>query len=351
MELPALTREITLDYAAFSLAVPEKVRFRYQLEGHDAAWQDARDRRQAYYRDLAPGRYRFRVVAANNDGVWNEPGAAVEIDIAPAFYQTRAFHVLSAALLGALAWGAYRWRLRQVTSRLDMQFGERLSERTRLAQDLHDTILQGCVSVSMYMHVADERLPDGSEAKPLVGRALSVIGQVIDEGRNTVSGLRSPTDAADDLEVAFARVPRELALGDESLRVVVDGRSRPLRPAIRDEVFRIGREALVNALRHAQARNIQAQLEYGARRLLVVIRDDGQGMTPEVLASGRERHWGLAGMRERAERIGAKLKVWSRPGAGTEVELSVPGPIAYLPEPAGRRPWYDRFRHRGQGQS
>jgi signal transduction histidine kinase len=217
---------------------------------------------------------------------------------------------------------------------MQIRFEERLAERARIAQELHDTLLQGFISASMQLYVAVDHLPEDSSAKPLFGRVLQLMRQVIDEGRNAIRGIRpSATDIA-DLAQAFASVPQEIAcnMGGQAsidLRVIVEGQPRALRPVLRDEAYRIGREALLNAFRHSQARRIEVRLEYAASHLRVLVSDDGCGMDPQVLRSGRDGHWGLSGMRERAERIGARLRVDSREANGTEVELSIPGHIAF----------------------
>jgi len=337
LHLPALTRDVEIDYAGLSLVVPQKVRFRYKLEGHDADWQDPQTRRQAFYSSLRPGQYRFRVIACNNDGVWNEAGAALNFTLLPAFYQTNWFLLLCVAAAVCMAWVAYQLRIRQLADHLDSRFEERLAERTLVAQDLHDTLLQGFLSASMQLHVADSQLSADSPAKPIVGRVLELMGQVIHEGRNAVRGLRSPGTGSDDLEQSFSRIPQELAISQGiDFRVIVEGQARPLHPVIRDEVYRVGREALANAFRHSQASGIEVELEYADSKLRVLVRDNGRGIDPQVLRTGREGHWGLSGMRERAERIGAKLKVWSRIAGGTEVELSVPSHIAFRYDPSGR---------------
>lgn len=341
LRLPPLTRDLEIDYTALSLAIPEKVRFRYRLEGAGGDWHDAGTRREAFYTNLSPGDYRFTVIACNNDGVWNEKGATLGFVVLPAFYQTRSFFLLCFAASAFLMWAAYRWRVRQVAARLDLQFQERLEERTRIAQDLHDTLLQGVLSASMQLHVAVDGIAADAPEKPLLSRALQLLAQVIEEGRNAVRGLRAPAPqpaGADDLAQALSRIPQDLGLQEPAgFRVIVEGPPQPLRPLIRDEVYRIGREALVNAFRHSGAAEIEVEIEFAARALRVLVRDNGRGIDPEVLDAGRDGHWGLSGMRERAERMGARLKVWSRAGAGTEVELSVPGEIAFAEAPSARK--------------
>jgi signal transduction histidine kinase len=224
----------------------------------------------------------------------------------------------------------HRIHLRQLTRQLNLRFEERLGERTRIAQDLHDTLLQGFLSASMQLDVAVDRLPEDSPVKPSMNRILQLMRRVTEEGRRAVRGLRLADVTNMDLQQAFSRMKQELAVPDSvSFQIVVEGRPRPLHPIIRDEAYRIGREALINAFRHAHARNVEVGLEYSASRLRVLVRDDGCGISHEVLTSGRDGHFGLSGMRERAERIGAIVSVRSRENAGTEVELSVPGHIAY----------------------
>jgi len=191
------------------------------------------------------------------------------------------------------------------------------------------------LSASMQLYVAVDQLPENSSARPALNRVLQMMEQIVDEGRNTVRGLRSSVDSAHDLKTSFSRIPQELGNHDgANFNVAVAGSSRPMRPVIRDEVYSICREAVVNAFRHSQARNIGVELEYSASQLRVVVWDDGCGIDSRVLESGRDGHWGLSGMRERAQRIGSNLKVRSRSGDGTDVELRVPGDIAFESHPS-----------------
>lgn len=257
--------------------------------------------------------------------------AVTIVDGRPPWWRTWWFR-LSLALLGVVALVAlYRWRVHELRTQLTLRFEERLAERTRIAQDLHDTLLQGFLSASMQLHVANNLLTDDSPAKPLIGRVMQLMGQVIDEGRDAVRGLRSSSGNADDLETAFSQAGQEFANEKvKDCRVIVEGTPKQLHPIIRDEAYRIGREALANAFRHSQANKIEIELEYSSKQLRILVRDDGTGIDPDVLQSGRDGHWGLAGMRERAESIGARLKVWSRANAGTEVELTIPSQVAFV---------------------
>jgi signal transduction histidine kinase/ligand-binding sensor domain-containing protein len=330
VRVPASPKRITFRYTGLSLAVPERVRFRYFLEGFDRSWSEPVANREAVYTNLGAGPYRFRVVASNSDGVWNSLESTLPFEIAPAFWQAWWFR-LSVVLVIALAMLMFfRLRMLTLTKQMNMRFEERLSERTRIAQELHDTLLQGFLSASMQLHVANDQLAPDSPAKPFVGRVLEVMGRVIDEGRDAVRGLRSSKLSAPDLERAFSRIRQEFPVQSHvGFRVIVDGTPRPLRSIIRDEVYHIGHEALSNAFRHAHATDIEVELEYAAGHLRVLVRDNGSGIDAQVLRSGRDGHWGLSGMKERTERIGGRLRVLSRAVAGTEVELSVPGQIAF----------------------
>jgi signal transduction histidine kinase len=236
--------------------------------------------------------------------------------------------VPATAICTFLIAGFFGWA---VTRRIvELRLEERLAERTRIARELHDTLLQGVFSTSMQLHVAVDQLPADYPGKASFGRVLQLMGQVIEEGRNAVRGFRSIERGTEDLKQAFTRVARELNLAERvDFRLVLHGHPRSLRSVIHDEVYFIGREALVNSFRHSGAGSIDVLLEYAANRLRVRVSDDGCGIDPEVLLSGRDGHWGLAGMRERAATIGARLKVSSRGGRGTEVELSVPADVAF----------------------
>jgi signal transduction histidine kinase len=359
LRLPPLIRDLEINYTALSLVAQEKVLFRYKLESWDSDWQDVGARRHAIYSNLPPGAYRFRVSACNNSGVWSEAGAYLDFSVAPAYYQTTWFRLSCAAAFLALLGALYQLRLRQVERQFNLRLEERVSERTRIAQDLHDTLLQGFISASMQLHVAVDQVPDDLPAKTRLGRVLQLMGQVIEEGRNAVRGLRSVDSESLDLEQAFSRIRQELVVQEQGqeqgqeqvgFRVVVEGEPRSLPPILRDEVYRIGREALLNAFRHSQAKNIEVEVKYAANYLSILVRDDGCGIDPQVLRSGRDGHFGLTSMRERAKRIGARLTVSSSAASGTEVELSVPGHTVLKSQPAGRlAQWLAGFSERRAG--
>jgi ligand-binding sensor domain-containing protein/signal transduction histidine kinase len=349
IRVPAPHHRITLTYTGLSLAVPERVRFKYRLDDFDQRWTDPTSNREATYTNLEPGHYVFRVVSSNSEGAWNGAEAAVPFEIEATLWQTLWFQ-LCAVLVVVLALIALsRLRMLKLASQLKLRFEERLSERTRIAQELHDTLLQGVISASMQLHVVADQLPADSAAKPAVDRILGLMGRVVDEGRNAVGGLRTDPSQSLDLAEAFSEISREISNEDEhkdkvAFHVTVEGQPRPLHPIIRNDIYSIGREALINAFRHAQPKSIEVELEYASYELRVLIRDDGIGFDSKILRFGRHGHWGLSGMRERAKRIGARLKLFSRPAAGTEVELIVPGQIAFVPTPSSRTSnWFSRL--------
>jgi signal transduction histidine kinase/ligand-binding sensor domain-containing protein len=345
LRISSARQRIAISYAGLSLSNAERVRYRYRLDGFDRDWSEPSTTRTAIYTNLSPGTYKFHVIASNSDGQWNSAEAALPFVIDPLWWQTvwtRLGALFAAALVG-LAF--YRSRIRRMARQYNIRMEERIAERTRIAQDLHDTLLQGVLSASMQLHVAVDSLPEDSPARPKLKRTLELMGQVVQEGRDTLRGLRSSSEWNSDLQDSLARIPQELGShSDVNFRLVVEGESLPLRGGIHDEVYRIGREALANAFRHAHARNIDVLLEYQANQLRVLVSDDGGGIDVHILQSGREGHWGLSGMRTRAERIGGKFRVLSRPQAGTEVELCVPGSIAFVSQhPGGLSKWFSRL--------
>jgi signal transduction histidine kinase/ligand-binding sensor domain-containing protein len=329
--LPERTTSFRIDYVGLSLTLPEKVRYRYKLLGADRDWREAQASREAYFTDLSPGTYRFQVIAANNDGVWNDAGATVEIVIPPAFVQTAWFFALCIAGLAAVVWLLIRLRVRQVSARMRALHGERMAERERIARELHDTLLQSTQSLVLNFQSAANGLAPDHSSRGLLQRALDRADAVLAEGRDRVLDLRLPGAAGLSLPEAFAAVGDELLHGAGiQFRTNVDGQQRELVARVRDEAYRIGREALLNAFRHAQARSIEVQLAYSDQDFRVRVRDDGRGIDPTALESGsRAGHWGLSGIRERALELGAQIEIWSAVNAGTEIELIVPATVAY----------------------
>jgi signal transduction histidine kinase/ligand-binding sensor domain-containing protein len=339
LRLPPLIRDLEIDYTALSLVEPEKIRFRVKLEGHDHDWKDAGNERKAFYNDLPPRNYRFRVMASNNSGVWNEAGNSLDFSIAPAYYQTAWFQASCAAAFLGLLWALYRYRLHQIAQEFNARLDGRVNERTRIARDLHDTLLQSFHGLMFRFQAARNMLPRRpEEAMQALDGALERTAQAIAEGRDAIQGLRASTVVTNELAQAVtalgSEMGRELASHDSNqdsarFHVVVEGPPRDLHPILRDEIYAIAREAVRNAFRHGQARNIEADIRYSGSLFQLRIRDDGKGIDPEVVAEGRAGHYGVPGMRERAKRIGGRLDVWTGIGAGTEIELGIPGSIAY----------------------
>ena len=337
VHLPPLIHDLMIDYTALSLVAPGKVHFRYKLEGQDPDWREVVNDRAVQYSNLRPGSYRFRVMASNNSGVWNEAGDTLEFSIAPAYYQSNWFKAICVAALLLILWGLYRLRLYQIAREFDAQLEGRVGERLRVARELHDTLLQSFQASLIQMQAARDlfsRRPE--QAAENLDDAITMAAGAITEGRDAIQELRSQPQDRGDLEQLFNVTGQDLSRSQESkerpasFRVVVEGEQRPLKPLLQDEIYRIARELLRNAFRHAQAGQIEAEIRYEPRQLCVHVRDDGKGIDPQILkAGGRDGHWGLAGMRERAKRIGARLDFWSETGAGTEVRLTVPSSIAY----------------------
>ena len=334
LRLPARTRDLQIDYTALSLVAPEKVHFKYKLEGQDRDWREVVNARQAQYTNLRPRTYRFRVIACNNSGVWNEEGDALEFSIAPAYYQTNWFLALCAAGTAGVLWTAWRRRLRRLRHQLELTLDARVAERTRIARDLHDTLLQSSQGMLLIFESAVRLLPERPvEARERLERALDQAAEAMAEARDAVQGLRDSVTESNDLVPSLTRIVQELsaggAAGAPAMQVVFDGTPRPLKPLVRDEVYRIAAEALRNAARHAKARQIRAEIRYEERRFRLLVRDDGVGIDEETLREAPTGHFGLHGMRERAAIVGGRLEVLTRAGLGTVVELSIPAAIAY----------------------
>jgi signal transduction histidine kinase/ligand-binding sensor domain-containing protein len=335
LALPAGANELQIDYTALSFTMPGRVRFRYRLDGIDHDWKEVGTRRSAYYTDLAPGSYRFQVVAANEDGVWNTVGATQEFAIAPTITQSRWFRALLALALALGLWWLHKYRVRKAAALVRGRLEERLNERGRIARELHDTLLQSVQGVilkvrAVALDMPPELLPLRQEIDATVHQATAAL----EEGRNRVQDLRTWGEDRNSLEamlrVAAGELSQLSAEPEPQLRVRRQHAARPLHPVVEEELVAIAHEALINAYRHAQAAAIDIELDYGGRQFRLSVTDDGCGIPPAVLAAhGRERHWGLPGMRERADRIGARLALHSEAAHGTRVVVTLPASLAY----------------------
>jgi signal transduction histidine kinase/ligand-binding sensor domain-containing protein len=341
VRLPDNTTSLRIGYVGVSLTMPEKVRYRYKLDGFNSEWQDAQGNDEAYFVNVRPGSYHFHVIAANKDGIWNEQGATLNFVIPRRFTQTLWFVVLCIGAAAMVVVLAFRFRMRQLAGRLRLRLNERLRERERIARELHDTLLQSTQGLMLRVQAARNRILPGNPAREALDSALIRADEVLAEARDRVQDLRIPLEARADLAQSMKAVGEELALGRTvTFRDSVEGEASGLRPKIVEEAYSIGREALLNAFHHAQASSIDVLIVYGKTDLRVRIRDDGCGIDPGILEDEcRAGHWGLIGMRERAREIGAQLEIRSRAGAGTEVELTVPSPYARSRSRWGRWPW------------
>jgi signal transduction histidine kinase/ligand-binding sensor domain-containing protein len=335
---------VDLHFTAVDLASPENVRLQYRLDGVDAAWFDADSTRTATYTDIPVGVHAFHIRASNGDGVWDREGIVYNVNQKPFFYQTAAFQLAAVMAAVLLLVGMYQLRLRQAAARLSARLEERLAERERIARDLHDTLLQGFQGLILRFHDAMMEIPEREPARRLMETALDRADEVMAEGRDRVVGLHPSFDRARDLAQTLARAGDEIANGSEiKISVTTEGQVQTLDPEALDEIYCIGREAMVNAFRHAKGRSIEVEVDYASWELRLRIRDDGRGIDPKILEGGRPGHIGLASMRERAERVGGQLDIISGPGAGTEIELRVPAAKAYrgiLDEAPWRRLWH-----------
>lgn len=336
LRLPPHTANVQINYTALSLSVPERVHFRYMLEGSDNTWLDVGTRREAFYTNLGPRHYRFRVIACNSDGVWNNVGASIEFTIAPAWYQTSWFFVMCIIAALLLVFAIYRIRVRQIASAIGARFDERLDERTRIARDFHDTLLQTIQGSKLVADSALKRADEPLRMREALEHLSKWLARATTEGRTALNSLRTSTTETNDLAESFRRAIEECRLEnpmEASFSTVGD--TREMHPIVRDEVYRIGYEAIRNVCVHSMASKLQVTLTY-AEELTVDIADNGVGMDPVVADRGKDGHFGLQGMRERASRIAGKLTVTSSPQAGTEVKLVVPGKIIYRKRNPGK---------------
>ena len=322
--LPARTRSLHIEYTALSFAAPEKVRFKTKLEGFDTSWVDAGARRDVTYTNLDPKKYHFRVTACNNDGVWNEAGATWEFSVLPAFYQTYWFVALCIVAAASMLWTLYRLRMRSATYGIQSRYEGRLAERTRIARELHDTLLQSLAGASLQLDaISKTMIAAPYEAQTKVQTIRQQMDASFREARQKVWDLRSPALEGRDLASAMRESLEAMIDGMEGFRLTVIGEPRAFPPHMEEQLLRIGQESVANAVRHAQASRITVELRYEAERLALYISDNGQGFDMEAV-SRRNGHWGLTNMRERAKEIGAEWKVVSTPGRGTTIETVVP---------------------------
>ncbi|HVJ03489.1 MAG TPA: triple tyrosine motif-containing protein, partial [Sphingomonas sp.] len=345
--LPAGAADVQIDFSVLSFSDPRAVQVRYRIDGQDKGWIDPGARRQAFYTNLEPGTYRFRLVAANSNGVWNAQGATVEFVIPPTFFQSGWFLALCALLVLLLLWAAYRLRMAQVANRIRARLEERLGERERIARELHDTLLQSVQGLVLRFQSVANRMPADSNAKAQLEAALQRADDVIADGRNRVQDLRAANVSGDLPALIEERIVGAGFDPSVARRIVVEGRQRPVDPLVSLELGRIVDEALFNIVRHAEARAVDITIRFGGRHLRVEVRDDGVGIAGDVVAQGHKPgHFGLVGMRERAERIGGSFAIESSPGMGCAVTMTLPARLAYADHAPRRRRLFARLSRR-----
>ena len=322
--LQALTRTVELRYTGLSPANARRLRFRYRLDGVDPDWQDAGTRRAAFYNDLRPGRYRFHVIALDNEGAWTKDGAALEFTVLPAWYQTTLFRVAAFFIFIVTIWSVYVLRIGQVRSETAARYDERMEDRTRLARDLHDTLLQTIQASKMIADVSLEEPAKPDAQRRAIESISTWLGQAVEEGRAALQSLRLAGDESNDLAVALKN---EVARCNEESTVravfITEGDAWEMHPILQDEIFRIGAEAIRNARAHSKGQLLSVTLAY-SRDIMMRIADDGEGIEPGLLTHGRPGHFGIAGMHERAARIGALLRIEAVATGGSVVALTLP---------------------------
>ena len=337
LTLPYSDNVFSFEFAALSYASSHKNRYRYRLENFEPGWNEVDSKqRLATYTNLDPGKYVFRVQGSNNDGIWNEQGVSLTVVITPPWWSANWFRFVCAVLTVTLLLAAYHWRLRQLHHQFEMTLEARVGERTTIARELHDTLLQSFQGLMLRFEIVAQLLPDRPiDAQEKLDVAMKRAADAITEGRDAVQGLRTTTIQTNDLASAINAIGEELATdpdkhGVPSFRATVEGEPRDLHPIPRDEIYRIAAEALRNAFRHAQARQVEVEIRYDNQQFRLRVRDNGKGIDTAALSEdGSEGHFGLRGMRERAGLIEGKLAIWSEAGAGTELELIVPASSAY----------------------
>jgi len=317
--------DLSIDYTAPTFRNPAALRFRYRLDAFDGDWQDAGQRRSAHYTNVPPGHYTFRVAAVTPDGLTSAAEAQLAVQLRPHWFQTRWFYAGAVAAAGLLAWAAYQAKLRQVRTR----FAVVLAERSRIAREMHDALDQGFTAISLQLDlcakVADAEPPPRGVLRQRVDLAKDLLEYARSEARRSIADLRSEALDQGDLVTALARVAEQFRVGpDLKIDVSVEGRARTLPGAVENNLLRICQEAVTNAVRHGQAREVAIALAFAPEAVHLSVKDGGKGFDPSAVPSERDGHFGLMGMRERVKKLGGRLRLESAPGRGTEVRVEIP---------------------------
>jgi signal transduction histidine kinase/ligand-binding sensor domain-containing protein len=336
---------VELQLAAVDLANPQRIRLQYRMEGVDSEWLDATSSRAAIYTSVPVGSHRMLIRATDSTGHWNLPTVVYEITQLPYFYETLIFRISIIIGFIVLLILAYLWRVRYLIRQSRIILEERQVEREAVARDLHDTFLQSVQALILRFHIGTQELAEDHPVRQSFEEALKQSDSVSREGRDVLSRLHLSTTRPESLTEAFAALGREFRLlNPVQFDVIVSGNRQELNAVVQGELVKIGREALFNAFRHAKASQIEVEIHFGIVELRVQFRDNGTGIDPAILRAGSATgHYGLSGMRERCSKIGSSLELWSRPGAGTEIEVRVPCAIAY---PQTGKGWRNRWARR-----
>ncbi|WP_041839358.1 MULTISPECIES: sensor histidine kinase [Acidobacterium] len=343
VRLPARSRDLEIDYTALSFPSPRKVFFRYRLRGYDDGWQNAGTRRQAFYTNLEPGKYSFQVIACNNSGVWNQQGAALNFIVMPAWYQMPWFRFLAVlAILGILT-ALYLRRVSLIEREMTLRFSERMTERMRIARELHDTLLQAMQGLVLSISSFSSQAVVSSEVREELERSLDHADRLLVSGRNRIRDLRGEGGESETLLASLSTLVSQIfGSASSKVRFTCEGIARPIHAFAREEVLMIASEALSNACFHSDADEVQVQVSYHDNAFRIAIRDNGNGFDAGASPEG---HFGIRGMRERAADIGAHLEVQSAPGHGTEVCVTVAAERAYEQPSGWLRRRFRRLRH------
>ena len=331
VEVSPGVKRLSFSFTGLDLHAPSRVHFRYRLDDFDKTWSDVISDRGATYTNLAPGKYTFRLIASNESNSWSSEESIVRVVIEPGIWQRWSVRSMLAAVFLLFLIFVYYTRTNFLLAQANILADERLSERTRIARDVHDTLLQGFISSLMHLHVAEKQIPSDSPLKSRLTFVLEGMEKVIEEARLTVVGLRTPDSGHENLEGSLRDFFQEISdIGNADLILRSTGRPHRLKSAAYDDISAIAKEAILNALRHAGAETVQVTIAWGWLGLRLLISDDGSGMDAAVAEHGRPHHWGLASMRERAKQLKARLKIESHSVSGTKITLSIPARVAYL---------------------
>jgi signal transduction histidine kinase/ligand-binding sensor domain-containing protein len=324
-EISVKSKNLEINYVGISLTSPQRVTYRYKLEGEDTQWQQAGTRRQALYTSLAPGRYRFHVSASVGDGRWKDFDFPADLIVPRAFYETTWFAAVCLMLILAALLLLHELRVQQLTAKVQERLDARLTERARIARDLHDTLLQGVQGLIIRFHCAAEQIPRNDPARVLMDEALDSADTIMEEGRDSVRDLRADQLSIEELATELTRVGTSLnRRNDVHFGVSTEGSPATVHQIVGKELCMIGREAITNAFRHAGASRITVEINSDGSAVRLRCHDNGSGIHPDVLQGGKDGHWGLIGMRERAKNIGGVFECWSVPARGTEISVTAP---------------------------